>query len=261
MDARFTVAEVTYCNSITVAEHVVMMILGLVRNYMPSYETVVGGGWNIADCAARSYDVEGMQVGTVAAGRIGSAVRAGWRPSTWGCTTPTATACRTIELNRPDALNAWNEQMGLDLTAALTTVSGDAAVRAVMITGAGRASPRAPTEGGARPGRRWPAGPEPAPEGARTTRSSCASARCRSRSSPRSTGPQSESGRSLALACDLLVAAESAYFLPRLRQRSASSPTAGPRPPSRHGPASRGRRDGDAGRARPGRSSAGVAAS
>ncbi len=69
-----TVAEVTYCNSISVAEHVVMMILGLVRNYIPSYEQVVEGGWNIADCAARSYDLEGMQVGTVAAGRIGSAV-------------------------------------------------------------------------------------------------------------------------------------------------------------------------------------------
>jgi formate dehydrogenase len=69
-----TVAEVTYCNSISVAEHVVMMILGLVRNYIPSYKVVVDGGWNIADCAARSYDLEGMQVGTVAAGRIGSAV-------------------------------------------------------------------------------------------------------------------------------------------------------------------------------------------
>jgi formate dehydrogenase len=74
MDAGVTVAEVTYCNSISVAEHVVMMILGLVRNYIPSYQTVVAGGWDIADCAARSYDVEGMQVGTVAAGRIGSAV-------------------------------------------------------------------------------------------------------------------------------------------------------------------------------------------
>src|SRR5680860_1564142 len=74
MDAGMTVAEVTYCNSISVSEHVVMMILGLVRNYIPSYQTVVDGGWNIADCAARSYDVEGMQVGTVAAGRIGSAV-------------------------------------------------------------------------------------------------------------------------------------------------------------------------------------------
>jgi formate dehydrogenase len=69
-----TVAEVTYSNSISVAEHVVMMILALVRNYIPSYQWVVEGGWNIADCVSRSYDLEGMQVGTVAAGRIGSAV-------------------------------------------------------------------------------------------------------------------------------------------------------------------------------------------
>jgi formate dehydrogenase len=74
MDRGVTVAEVTYCNSISVAEHVVMMILGLVRNYIPSYGWVVRGGWNIADCVARSYDVEGMNVGTVAAGRIGTAV-------------------------------------------------------------------------------------------------------------------------------------------------------------------------------------------
>ena len=72
--AGITVAEVTYCNSISVAEHVVMMILGLVRNYLPSYGTVIDGGWDIADCVGRSYDVEGMQVGTVAAGRIGTAV-------------------------------------------------------------------------------------------------------------------------------------------------------------------------------------------
>src|SRR6201996_2848160 len=69
-----SVVEVTYCNSISVAEHVVMMILGLVRNYIPSYQWVVRGGWNIADCVERSYDVEGMVVGTVAAGRIGLAV-------------------------------------------------------------------------------------------------------------------------------------------------------------------------------------------
>ncbi len=74
IDSGITVAEVTYCNSISVAEHVVMMILGLVRNYIPSWQTVVDGGWNIADCVERSYDVEGMQVGTVAAGRIGTAV-------------------------------------------------------------------------------------------------------------------------------------------------------------------------------------------
>ena len=69
-----TVAEVTYSNSISVSEHVVMMILSLVRNYLPSYEWVLKGGWNIADCVERSYDVEGMHVGTVAAGRIGLAV-------------------------------------------------------------------------------------------------------------------------------------------------------------------------------------------
>lgn len=69
-----TVAEVTYSNSISVAEHVVMMILSLVRNYIPSYKWVTDGGWNIADCVSRSYDLEGMNVGTVAAGRIGLAV-------------------------------------------------------------------------------------------------------------------------------------------------------------------------------------------
>ena len=74
IDRGITVAEVTYCNSISVAEHVVMMILGLARNYLPSWEVVKAGGWDIADCAARSYDIEGMHVGTVAAGRIGSAV-------------------------------------------------------------------------------------------------------------------------------------------------------------------------------------------
>jgi formate dehydrogenase len=71
---NISVVEVTYCNSISVSEHVVMMILGLVRNYIPSYQWVVKGGWNIADCVERSYDVEGMHVGTVAAGRIGLAV-------------------------------------------------------------------------------------------------------------------------------------------------------------------------------------------
>jgi formate dehydrogenase len=74
IDGGLTVTEVTYSNSISVAEHVVMMILSLVRNYIPSHDWVVKGGWNIADCVQRSYDVEGMTVGTVGAGRIGSAV-------------------------------------------------------------------------------------------------------------------------------------------------------------------------------------------
>jgi formate dehydrogenase len=74
IDRGITVAEVTYCNSISVSEHVVMMILALVRNYLPAHRVVHEGGWNIADCVARSYDLEGMQVGTVGAGRIGSGV-------------------------------------------------------------------------------------------------------------------------------------------------------------------------------------------
>ena len=74
MDHRVTVTEVSYSNSISVAEHVVMLILSLVRNYLPAHQVVLDGGWNIADCVSRSYDLEGMQVGTVGAGRIGSAV-------------------------------------------------------------------------------------------------------------------------------------------------------------------------------------------
>jgi formate dehydrogenase len=69
-----TVAEVTYCNSISVAEHAVMQILALVRNFVPSHQWVTDGGWNIADCVERAYDVEGMDVGVIAAGRIGLAV-------------------------------------------------------------------------------------------------------------------------------------------------------------------------------------------
>src|SRR5260221_1525200 len=73
-ESRLTTTDITYSNSISVSEHVVMMILALVHNYIPSYGWVVRGGWNIADCVERSYDLEGMAVGTVAAGRIGSAV-------------------------------------------------------------------------------------------------------------------------------------------------------------------------------------------
>jgi formate dehydrogenase len=74
MEHNITVCEVTFCNSISVAEHTVMMILALVRDFIPQYNTVLDGGWNIADCVSRSYDLEGMQVGCLAAGRIGLAV-------------------------------------------------------------------------------------------------------------------------------------------------------------------------------------------
>ncbi len=69
-----TVAEVTFCNSISVAEHTVMMILTLVRDYMNQHAIANRGGWDIADCVKRSYDIEGMHVGILAAGRIGLAV-------------------------------------------------------------------------------------------------------------------------------------------------------------------------------------------
>lgn len=72
---QLTVAEVTYSNSISVAEHAVMQILALVRNYIPSHRWVTDEkGWNVADSVTRSYDVEGMSVGVIGAGRIGIAV-------------------------------------------------------------------------------------------------------------------------------------------------------------------------------------------
>jgi formate dehydrogenase len=69
-----TVAEQTFSNSISVAEHVVMTVLSLVRNYLPSHQYSIDGGWNVADCVSRSYDLEGMHFGTIGAGRIGLAV-------------------------------------------------------------------------------------------------------------------------------------------------------------------------------------------
>ena len=71
MDNKIDVVEVTFCNSRSVAEHIVMMIVSMVRDYHNQHRIVNEGGWNIADAVQRSYDVEGMHVGTVAAGRIG----------------------------------------------------------------------------------------------------------------------------------------------------------------------------------------------
>ena len=71
MDNKIDVVEVTFCNSRSVAEHIVMMIVSMVRDYHNQHRIVNDGGWNIADAVHRSYDVEGMHIGTVAAGRIG----------------------------------------------------------------------------------------------------------------------------------------------------------------------------------------------
>ena len=80
IDSGITVCEVTWCNSISVAEHAVMQILALVRNYSPQYDWVVRGGWNIADGVSRSYDIEGMSLGVLGAGRIGLAVLKRMKP-------------------------------------------------------------------------------------------------------------------------------------------------------------------------------------
>ncbi|KAK4580292.1 formate dehydrogenase (NAD+) [Recurvomyces mirabilis] len=69
-----TVAEVTGSNVVSVAEHVVMTILVLVRNFVPAHEQIAAGDWNVAAVAKNEYDLEDKVVGTVAVGRIGERV-------------------------------------------------------------------------------------------------------------------------------------------------------------------------------------------
>ncbi|KAK5132348.1 hypothetical protein LTR08_009183 [Meristemomyces frigidus] len=69
-----TVAEVTGSNVVSVAEHVVMTILVLVRNFVPAHEQIVSGEWDVAAVAKNEYDLENKVVGTVAVGRIGERV-------------------------------------------------------------------------------------------------------------------------------------------------------------------------------------------
>jgi len=45
----------------------------------------------------------------------------------------------TITLNRPEKMNTWNTALAADLSAALTEARDDDAVRAIIVTGAGRA--------------------------------------------------------------------------------------------------------------------------
>ena len=71
---KTNVAEVTGSNVVSVAEHVVMTILTLVRNFVPAHEQIAGGDWNVAAVAKNEYDLENKVVGTVAVGRIGERV-------------------------------------------------------------------------------------------------------------------------------------------------------------------------------------------
>ena len=56
-DAGITVAEVTGSNVVSVAEHVVMQILSLVRNYIPAYKQVIEGEWDIAGMFYYYYNI------------------------------------------------------------------------------------------------------------------------------------------------------------------------------------------------------------
>jgi formate dehydrogenase len=69
-----TVAEVTGSNVVSVAEHVIMTILVLVRNFVPAHEQIQEGRWDVAEAAKNEFDLEGKVVGTVAVGRIGERV-------------------------------------------------------------------------------------------------------------------------------------------------------------------------------------------
>jgi 2-(1,2-epoxy-1,2-dihydrophenyl)acetyl-CoA isomerase len=118
-----------------------------------------------------------------------------------------------IELNRPDRMNAWNDQFSLDLLEAIRVVTDDPEVRALAITGAGRAfsSGADLKEAFERPD----AGPfdvykvlteryHPLITGIRQMPKPVVAA---------VNGPAAGIGLSLALACDLVIAAESAYFM------------------------------------------------
>ena len=117
-----------------------------------------------------------------------------------------------ITLNRPDSLNAWNEQFGLDLREAVQEVAADDAVRAVMITGTGRAfssgadlkEQRTNGEGVPDLSARLKELYHPIILGIREMPKPVVAA---------VNGPAVGIGCSLALACDLVVAAQSSYFL------------------------------------------------
>jgi len=73
-EKKITVAEVSGSNVVSVAEHVVMSILLLVRNFVPAHEMIERGDWQVSDVARNTFDLEGKVVGTIGAGRIGARV-------------------------------------------------------------------------------------------------------------------------------------------------------------------------------------------
>jgi 2-(1,2-epoxy-1,2-dihydrophenyl)acetyl-CoA isomerase len=121
----------------------------------------------------------------------------------------------TVQLNRPASLNAWNRQLGVDLLQALTTLADDGAVRSLVITGAGRAfSSGADLKG---LGNEEPTTPDGRPDVYRVLTERYHPIMHAIRDMPKPVvaavnGPAVGIGCSLALCCDLILAAESAYF-------------------------------------------------
>ena len=116
-----------------------------------------------------------------------------------------------VELNRPERLNAWNEQFSRDLLAALNTVAEDPGVRAVLLTGAGRGF----SSGADISGDSGPSSGQDVYQRL-TTQYHPIIMRIRQMQKPVVSavhGPAAGIGASLALCCDLVTAAESAYFL------------------------------------------------
>ncbi len=68
------VAEVTGSNVQSVAEHVILTMLALVRNFVPAHEMIARGEWDVAAVAKDAFDIEGKVVATVGVGRIGERV-------------------------------------------------------------------------------------------------------------------------------------------------------------------------------------------
>jgi 2-(1,2-epoxy-1,2-dihydrophenyl)acetyl-CoA isomerase len=118
-----------------------------------------------------------------------------------------------VTLNRPDALNAWTEQLGREMLTALEHAAEDPEVRVIVLTGAGRAfsSGADLKAGGAFTA-------DGAPDVLNPLRDVYNPLILRVRTVAKPViaainGPAVGIGCSLALACDLIVAARSAYFL------------------------------------------------
>ncbi len=117
-----------------------------------------------------------------------------------------------ITLNRPDALNAWTRELGEDLRSALDDAAESSEARAIVLTGAGRAfSSGADVRAGL-------TGDDGKPDVLTPLREVYNPLIVRVRTVPKPivaavNGPAAGIGCSLALAADLIVAADSAYFL------------------------------------------------